>query len=301
MRVLSCSCAGAIALAAAACGDVAIAIDNGLGTTPPRGWRSWNQFGTGINQPLIEAQYAALVSKSRKVAGVPTSLLDLGFASAGIDDGWQKCDSGPGGVGFHDARGHPIVDTSKFPDMKAMTAKARSLGLTAGWYGNNCDCKETRPACAFANGSDTCFAGDVAATLEFGFSSMKIDSCGIQRNMTHYAQLFNRSGKAVMLEDCHNGSHYHSTREVGDRVNCPMNFFRTSGDIRPQWGSVLSNLMTTTEFNAGLAGPGCWGCESCSSLQPPPPPPLPPPPPSRAQRQRWRRHRLGWCWLPGWA
>ena len=50
------------------------------------------------------------------------------------------------------------------------------------------------------NGSDICFAGDVAATLEFGFSSIKIDSCGNQRNMTHYAQLFNRSGKAVMLE-----------------------------------------------------------------------------------------------------
>ena len=38
-----------------------------------------------------------------------------------------------------------------------------------------------------------------------------------------------------------------------------MNFFRTSGDIRPQWGSILSNLMTTASYNAGLAGPGCWG------------------------------------------
>ena len=38
-----------------------------------------------------------------------------------------------------------------------------------------------------------------------------------------------------------------------------MNLFRTSGDIRPQWGSILSNLMTTVEFNAGLSGPGCYG------------------------------------------
>jgi alpha-galactosidase len=239
--------------------SVATAVDNGLGTTPPRGWRSWNQFDTNIHQDLIEAQYAALVARTRQVNGVATSLLDLGYASAGIDDGWQKCNSGPDGVGFHDANGYPIVDTSKFPDMKAMTAKARSLGLTAGWYVNNCECKEARPSCAFTNGSDTCFAGDVAATLAFGFSALKIDSCGIQRNMSHYAHLFNLSGTAVVLEDCHNGNPYHPTRSVGDRVDCPMNLFRTSGDIRPQWGSILSNLMTTSEFNSGLAGPGCWG------------------------------------------
>ena len=38
------------------------AIDNGLGITPPRGWRSWNQFDTAISQPLIEQQYAAMAS-----------------------------------------------------------------------------------------------------------------------------------------------------------------------------------------------------------------------------------------------
>ena len=239
--------------------SMAAAIDNGLGLTPPRGWRSWNQFDTNIHQDLIEAQYVALVARTRKVDGVATSLLDLGYASAGIDDGWQKCNSGPNGVGFHDAKGYPIVDTDKFPDMAMMTAKARSLKLAAGWYLNNCACKETRPSCAFTNGSDTCFAGDVAATVDFGFSSVKIDSCGIQRNMTHYSHLFNQSGKAVVLEDCHNGNPYHPVRTTGDRVDCPMNLFRTSGDIRPQWGSVLSNLMTTSEFNAGLAGPGAAG------------------------------------------
>ena len=236
-------------------------ISNGLGITPPRGWRSWNQFDTNIHQDLIEAQYLALVDRSRKVDGVPTSLLDLGYSTAGIDDGWQKCNSGPQGVGFHDAAGYPIVDTSKFPNMKSMTAKARSLGLIAGWYVNNCMCKETRPSCAFdINATEnTCFAGDVKATIDFGFGSLKIDSCGIQRNMTHYAHLFNLSEHAVVLEDCHNGNPYHPIRTANDHIDCPMNLFRTSGDIRPQWGSILSNLMTTVEFNSGLAGPGCWG------------------------------------------
>ena len=48
----------------------AVAIDNGIGTTPPRGWRSWNQFQCGINQTLVEKQYDALVSRSRKADGV---------------------------------------------------------------------------------------------------------------------------------------------------------------------------------------------------------------------------------------
>ena len=66
----------------------AIALDNGLGVTPPRGWRSWNQFQCNIQQPLIEAQYAALASRARLVDGRPTSLLDLGYRTAGIDDCW---------------------------------------------------------------------------------------------------------------------------------------------------------------------------------------------------------------------
>ena len=46
------------------------AIDNGLGVTPPRGWRSWNQFQCAINQSLIEETYRLMVDRSRR--GDPT-------------------------------------------------------------------------------------------------------------------------------------------------------------------------------------------------------------------------------------
>ena len=75
----------------------------------------------------------ALATRKRTVGGVPTSLADLGFRDAGIDDGWQMCNSGPGGNGFHNASGYPIVNESRFPDLRGMTAKANRLGLTAGW------------------------------------------------------------------------------------------------------------------------------------------------------------------------
>lgn len=238
------------------------AIDNGLGLVPPRGWRSWNQFQCTINQTLVEAQYAQIVSKGRSVDGVPTSLFDLGYTTAGIDDCWQKCNSGPGGVGFHDATGYPVVDTSLFPDMRAMTSKAKTLGLTAGWYGNNCHCKEERKECALSKDgkTDICFAGDVAATIDFGFESIKLDGCGNQKNVTHYAQLLNATGKRVLIENCHNGNPtYPSRHEKTGKVDCPMNFFRSSTDIRPTFGSVLINLQSTSEYNgAGLTGPGCF-------------------------------------------
>ena len=65
-----------------------------------------------------------------------------------------------------------------------MTDVAHSLNLTAGWYGNNCDCKD--------HCSDVeCFAGDVNATLAFGFDSYKIDGCGAQRDIALWAQMFN--------------------------------------------------------------------------------------------------------------
>lgn len=38
-----------------------------------------------------------------------------------------------------------------------------------------------------------------------------------------------------------------------------MNFFRSSTDIRPTFGSVLINVRSTTAYNSnGLTGPGCW-------------------------------------------
>jgi hypothetical protein len=97
---------------------------------------------------------------------------------------WQKCGAyGPQKYTYHDASGNPVVDSAKvsrarlrvhlqrlkllqltllatlqFPDFKKMTNLAHSLGLTAGWYGNNCDCHDH---CT----SVECFAGDVNATL----------------------------------------------------------------------------------------------------------------------------------------
>ena len=137
----------------------------------------------------------------------PKSLVQLGYNRAGVDDGWQQCATNshgfapPYGYGYHDNKsGIPIVNLEKFPDMKAMTAKAKALGIKPGWYGNNCYCRDM-----YCDGAERCFEGDVRATLEWGFESVKYDSCGSLRNMSNWAALYNNSGRQILLENCGNG------------------------------------------------------------------------------------------------
>ena len=118
------------------------------------------------------AQMALIANRSRTVDGVPTALSDLGYTDVGLDDNWQSCGSyGPKGYSFHDVNGRPVVNQNRFPDFIAMTNFAHSLGLTAGWYGNNCICSD--------HCSDLeCYQGDVDAAIDYGFDSIKRESCG---------------------------------------------------------------------------------------------------------------------------
>ena len=47
--------------------------------------------------------------------------------ATGLDDAWQACGTGAGGS-FHNASGYPLVNVTRFPDMKSMTDHAHALG-----------------------------------------------------------------------------------------------------------------------------------------------------------------------------
>mmetsp|Transcript_2696 Transcript_2696/g.4600 ORF Transcript_2696/g.4600 Transcript_2696/m.4600 type:complete len:432 (-) Transcript_2696:53-1348(-) len=221
------------------------AIDNGLGRTPPQGWRSWNLFGSNVNQSLMERIMDGMISRKRLVDGVPTSLCDLGYCDVGLDDNWQECGGGHK-YSYHDDSGMPLVNAERFPNMSAMTAHAHSLGLTAGWYGNNCICREGKAV-------DEMYAGDVKALTAFGFDGIKLDGCGKQLDLDKWSTLLNQTGRPVMIENCHWGG------TVPTESWCPWNFFRTSGDVRATYGSVVGNLQTTIQWaQKNLSKPGCW-------------------------------------------
>lgn len=121
---------GAALLVLAMIGRIA-AINNGLGLTPPLGWRSYNAFGGRPTQAVMEATMEAMVDRSRLVAGQPMSLRDLGYVHVGLDGGWNQCFSE--NHTFHWASDGAPVWNDAFPAPKKMVAKAHALSLSPGW------------------------------------------------------------------------------------------------------------------------------------------------------------------------
>ena len=110
-------------------------MDNGRALTPPQGWTAWNSLAFHPTQSAVEAAMRGLARPhggGSAGAGGAKSLVDLGYAQANLDDGWQACDAGVN-RSFHDAHGNPLINTKVFPSMSAMTALGRSLGIKSGW------------------------------------------------------------------------------------------------------------------------------------------------------------------------
>jgi len=254
-------------LAAVVCPKLCFGIDNGVGLTPPMGWRSWNCMHGDISDARIRATVDAITSRHRTVGGVGTSLADLGFDRVGIDDGWQACNRGKNlsGGTFHADDGTPLVNKTLFPNLASLVAFAKSRGVKMGWYINNCICHESKGRIGGETGKNGAwvnrtYIGDVKQVTAAGFESVKIDSCGLHSDIEHYAQLFNASGHRVMIEECAQGG------VVGVRnateTWCPFNLFRTGGDIRPNFEGVISKLQRTIPYldpTRPVSRPGCWG------------------------------------------
>lgn len=134
-------------------------------------WRSWNQFFAGITQEIIEEHVTAISARNRTVDGKLTSLLDIGYGTVGVDEGWEGCKMGVNGT-QHDAAGRPVVNR-KFPSIAGMVEKGHAAGVQMGWYLNGCACGEV-------NEVHKNYVGDVELLHQFKFDAVKIDSCGAQ-------------------------------------------------------------------------------------------------------------------------
>jgi alpha-galactosidase len=233
-----------------------------------------------------------MAARTRNVDGKPASLLDLGYNHVGLDDGWQKCGSLDGQRSFHDADGNPVIDLEKFPNMTAMTSHGHALGLQVGWYMNNCICAER-------GFSDPVIITKImersaAAVGDFNFDGMKLDSCSQFNNLTWWASLLNKTGRRILIENCHQGgldppgnpttnsetqgassppyvNRDHSgpgntqgnctgTSLVSD---CPYNLYRTSGDINANFAHVMGNINSVVKFlgtktQPPFSRPGAW-------------------------------------------
>lgn len=105
---------------------------NGEARTPPLGWRSWNAFGNRIDDSTIRAAIDGITAKNWTVDGKEgVSLMDVGYASVGIDEGWEGCGMGVNHT-QHYVNGTPVIN-SKFPDMTGLVEYGHTRGVKMGW------------------------------------------------------------------------------------------------------------------------------------------------------------------------
>ena len=269
------------------------------------GWRSWNWFACDVNQTIMEQQAAAIAATP---SWASKSLLQLGYSHIGLDDCWQSC-TGPKGS-FHDkTTGDPIVNTTAFPSLAGMVSHAAALGLSSGFYGDNCRCHVGEELSHMG----THYAEDAALTLEAGFAGTKIDSCGNQRNMTAYAELFAAANRTMLVESCGNGPP--GTEPKTDlppqasyldmlKDTCPWSLYRVSRDLGPTFLSTVYNVNRGLPFLergpgvAPLSRPGCWMYPDMMMVgvtTPRPSPSLPAIDPNPMTPVEWRTHFAMWA------
>ena len=138
---------------------------------PMLGWSTWESFGCFINSTLLESSIRAMAASPLKAAGYNWIL---------IDDCWTTCKGTVAANGLcsepgdRDAAGRPVPDPVKFPrGFAPLTALAHSLGLRVGIYTS-----VSAATCAGYTGAFQHEATDAAAFVEWGFDSVKHDSCG---------------------------------------------------------------------------------------------------------------------------
>lgn len=193
---------------------------DGLASTPPMGWSSWNKFADGIDAATVRAMADAMVS---------TGLRDAGYVYVNIDDGWQ---------GKRDAAGvlHP---NAKFPDMKALADYVHARGLKFGIYSS-----QGPRTCAGYEGSYGHVAQDARTFAGWGVDYLKYDLCSgewfyadadtVKRSYYEMGAALRATGRPIVYSLCEYGRF--NVSEWGQSVGGHL--WRTTGDITDTYGKM---------------------------------------------------------------
>ncbi|HEY7307401.1 MAG TPA: glycoside hydrolase family 27 protein [Bryobacteraceae bacterium] len=212
---------------------------NGLAKTPPMGWNSWNKFANKVTDQLIRETADAMVKNGMK---------DAGYVYINIDDTWE---------GARDAQGN-IQTNGKFPNMKALADYVHSKGLKLGIYSS-----PGPKTCAGYEGSFQHEKQDARTYAAWGIDYLKYDWCSASQVYDYhsmpavYAKMgaaLAATGRSIVYSLCQYG--VLNVQDWGRSVD--GNLWRTTGDIRDTWNSMLHigfdlqlNLVDST-------GPGHW-------------------------------------------
>jgi alpha-galactosidase len=225
-----------------------------LALTPPMGWNSWNCFGSAVSDAKIRAAADAMVK---------SGLINHGWTYVNIDDYWQINPTsddptlhGP----ERDADGN-ILPNSRFPDMKALAQYIHDKGLKAGLYSS-----PGPYTCGGCTGSYQHEAQDASQYAAWGFDYLKYDWCtyrniyqdsegleGMKKPYQIMASDLAKTGRDIVFSFCQYG--YGEVWKWGAETG--GNSWRTTGDIRDNWESMMSNASRGDGIES-YAGPGHW-------------------------------------------
>jgi alpha-galactosidase len=223
------------------------ALGNGLAVTPPMGWNDWNAYGCNVSESLVEQTALAMHNDGLQAAG---------YQYVNIDDCWMSS--------ARDGSGNLVANPTKFPDgIAAVASYVHGLGLKLGIYED-----AGTATCAGYPGSYGHEQQDANLFASWGVDYLKEDWCNIpfssfpgqshqQVAQTLYTRMHNAlaaTGRSIVFSMCNGWDSSVQPWTWGGPV---ANLWRTSGDIQPNFASMLNNFHTTVGL-AGYAGPGAW-------------------------------------------
>ncbi len=206
--------------------------------TPPMGWTSWNHFACrSISETNMKAQAEAMVASGMR---------DLGYRYINIDDCWQSSRS---------ANGIIQADPQKFPSgMKALADFMHARGLKLGLYTDR-----GLKTCEHRPGSFGHEDQDAKTYAAWGIDYLKEDNCFLPTPkppaIQSYEKMFSAlkaAGRPIVLSLCNWGEE--NVWNWGAKFG---NLWRTNGDIRDEWASLLTNFDLNLR-HASKAHPGGW-------------------------------------------
>ncbi|WP_286158114.1 alpha-galactosidase [Streptomyces sp. CB03911] len=237
----------------------ASALDNGVATTPPMGWNTWNSFGCGISEQLIRTAADNLVSSGMKDAGYDTVI---------VDDCWFDPQ--------RDAQGNIHGDPVRFPSgMKALGDYIHSKGLKFGIYEVPTDltCAQRLGNYPGATGSQGHEQQDADSFAAWGVDYLKYDWCSQVGTLDEQVAAFSKmrdalhnTGRPIVYSINPNSYHADKTGATYD-WSAVANMWRTTEDITATWdkhktaNSWSMGVMDIVHINGRLgsqAGPGHW-------------------------------------------
>jgi alpha-galactosidase len=214
----------------------ALALNNGLALTPPMGWNDWNTFGCNVNAQLVEQTADTIVSSGLQAAG---------YQYVNIDDCWM--------ASARSSSGHLVPDPVKFPGgITAVANYVHGKGLKLGIYES-----AGTATCAGYPGSLNHERTDAADFAAWGVDYLKYDNCnnlGVDYRTRYNAMrdALLATGRPIVYSLCEWGLESVWTWGAGTG-----NLWRTTGDIQPNYASMLSIF----HQNVGLypyASKGAW-------------------------------------------